>query len=246
MVITFLITKKKNEQKTKTNAERSCSSTWVSLITQESRGVFVNIIAVVCKVVWREKKLWPCGRWVWQPRLYLQRLLLDEGKKNSYLDWQEALPSWWEQHNWVLWFSVHKSTHNATSLELQEILFLFLLQFPSTFISFCYCFVLTFFFSLWAHCFLLCHFSASCTQVKKVFEQEGFSRQKRGYRNINDIEVNMSDPLFTKQWYLVSNQPSSCIRACLTFLTSPHCSTLITWNPGVFHSACRINIVTHS
>lgn len=85
MVITFLITKKKNEQKTKTNAERSCSSTWVSLITQESRGVFVNIIVVVCKVVWREKKLWPCGRWVWQPRLYLQRLLLDEGKKKQLL-----------------------------------------------------------------------------------------------------------------------------------------------------------------
>lgn len=47
--------------------------------------------------------------------------------------------------------------------------------------------------------------------MKNVFEQEGFSRQKRGYRNINDIEVNMSDPLFTKQWYLVSNQPSSCL-----------------------------------
>uniref|UniRef100_A0A3Q3WM28 Neuroendocrine convertase 2 n=1 Tax=Mola mola TaxID=94237 RepID=A0A3Q3WM28_MOLML len=41
-------------------------------------------------------------------------------------------------------------------------------------------------------------------RVKNVFEQEGFSRQKRGYRNINDIEVNMSDPLFTKQWYLIN------------------------------------------
>ncbi|KAK2824374.1 hypothetical protein Q5P01_021549 [Channa striata] len=41
-------------------------------------------------------------------------------------------------------------------------------------------------------------------RVKKIFEQEGFSRQKRGYRNINDIEVNMSDPLFTKQWYLIN------------------------------------------
>ncbi|KAM7385503.1 hypothetical protein PAMP_001585 [Pampus punctatissimus] len=39
-------------------------------------------------------------------------------------------------------------------------------------------------------------------RVKNVFEQEGFNRQKRGYRNINNIEVNMSDPLFTKQWYL--------------------------------------------
>ncbi|XP_030604422.1 neuroendocrine convertase 2 isoform X2 [Archocentrus centrarchus] len=41
-------------------------------------------------------------------------------------------------------------------------------------------------------------------RVKNVIEQEGFSRQKRGYRNINDIEVNMSDPLFTKQWYLIN------------------------------------------
>ncbi|XP_017287829.1 neuroendocrine convertase 2 [Kryptolebias marmoratus] len=41
-------------------------------------------------------------------------------------------------------------------------------------------------------------------RVKNIFEQEGFSRQKRGYRNINDIEVNMSDPLFTKQWYLIN------------------------------------------
>lgn len=57
------------------------------------------------------------------------------------------------------------------------------------------------------------YFSCFLPQVKKVFEQEGFSRQKRGYRNINDIEVNMSDPLFTKQWYLVSSQPSSCLRA---------------------------------
>ncbi|MED6250023.1 Neuroendocrine convertase 2 [Ataeniobius toweri] len=41
-------------------------------------------------------------------------------------------------------------------------------------------------------------------EVKNVFEQGGFNRQKRGYRNINDIEVNMSDPLFTKQWYLIN------------------------------------------
>lgn len=50
-------------------------------------------------------------------------------------------------------------------------------------------------------------------QVTDVLEQEGFSRQKRGYRNINDIEVNMSDPLFTKQWYLVSNQLSDRLLA---------------------------------
>lgn len=59
-------------------------------------------------------------------------------------------------------------------------------------------------------------------QVKNVFEQDGFSRQKRGYRNINDIEVNMSDPLFTKQWYLVSDAWLS-----LTFYAQPHSSTLI-------------------
>ncbi|KAI9535456.1 Neuroendocrine convertase 2 [Dissostichus eleginoides] len=41
-------------------------------------------------------------------------------------------------------------------------------------------------------------------RVKNVVEQEGFDRQKRGYRDINDIEVNMSDPLFTKQWYLIN------------------------------------------
>uniref|UniRef100_A0AAQ4QQ15 Neuroendocrine convertase 2 n=1 Tax=Gasterosteus aculeatus aculeatus TaxID=481459 RepID=A0AAQ4QQ15_GASAC len=41
-------------------------------------------------------------------------------------------------------------------------------------------------------------------RVKNVVEQEGFSRQKRGYRDINDIEANMSDPLFTKQWYLIN------------------------------------------
>lgn len=54
-------------------------------------------------------------------------------------------------------------------------------------------------------------------QVKDVFEQEGFSRRKRGYRNIDDIEVNMSDPLFTKQWYLVSNQPRVCLLAAWPF-----------------------------
>nr|XP_057914804.1 neuroendocrine convertase 2-like isoform X2 [Doryrhamphus excisus] len=41
-------------------------------------------------------------------------------------------------------------------------------------------------------------------RVKKVVEQEGFSRQKRGYRNLNEMEVNMSDPLFAKQWYLIN------------------------------------------
>uniref|UniRef100_A0A672NEN7 Neuroendocrine convertase 2 n=1 Tax=Sinocyclocheilus grahami TaxID=75366 RepID=A0A672NEN7_SINGR len=41
-------------------------------------------------------------------------------------------------------------------------------------------------------------------RVKNVFPQEGFGRQKRGYREINNIDVNMSDPLFTKQWYLIN------------------------------------------
>lgn len=41
-------------------------------------------------------------------------------------------------------------------------------------------------------------------QVKMALQQEGFDRKKRGYRNINEIDINMNDPLFTKQWYLVS------------------------------------------
>ncbi|KAK7901860.1 hypothetical protein WMY93_018629 [Mugilogobius chulae] len=41
-------------------------------------------------------------------------------------------------------------------------------------------------------------------RVKNVVEQDGFSRQKRGYRNLNDIEINLSDPLFSKQWYLIN------------------------------------------
>lgn len=41
-------------------------------------------------------------------------------------------------------------------------------------------------------------------QVKMALQQEGFARKKRGYRDINEIDINMNDPLFTKQWYLVS------------------------------------------
>ncbi|KAJ8365919.1 hypothetical protein SKAU_G00147500 [Synaphobranchus kaupii] len=41
-------------------------------------------------------------------------------------------------------------------------------------------------------------------RVKNVFEQEGFGRTKRGYRDINDIDTNMNDPLFSKQWYLIN------------------------------------------
>ncbi|XP_063104726.1 neuroendocrine convertase 2 isoform X2 [Cavia porcellus] len=39
-------------------------------------------------------------------------------------------------------------------------------------------------------------------RVKMALQQEGFDRKKRGYRDINEIDINMNDPLFTKQWYL--------------------------------------------
>lgn len=41
-------------------------------------------------------------------------------------------------------------------------------------------------------------------KIRKVVQQEGFDRKKRGYRDINDIDINMNDPLFTKQWYLIN------------------------------------------
>ncbi|XP_061087268.1 neuroendocrine convertase 2 [Conger conger] len=41
-------------------------------------------------------------------------------------------------------------------------------------------------------------------RVKNVFQQEGFPRTKRGYRDLNDIDTNMNDPLFSKQWYLIN------------------------------------------
>uniref|UniRef100_A0A4W4F2J2 Neuroendocrine convertase 2 n=1 Tax=Electrophorus electricus TaxID=8005 RepID=A0A4W4F2J2_ELEEL len=41
-------------------------------------------------------------------------------------------------------------------------------------------------------------------RVKNVIVQEGFARQKRGYRDINGIDISMNDPLFTKQWYLIN------------------------------------------
>lgn len=83
-------------------------------------------------------------------------------------------------------------------------------------------------------------------QVKNVFDQEGFSRQKRGYRNINDIEVNMSDPLFTKQWYLVSNQPSGCLPTAWPLAPTAHSSTLMNHKPGIFPTTFWINVVIHS
>ncbi|XP_031227946.1 neuroendocrine convertase 2 isoform X2 [Mastomys coucha] len=39
-------------------------------------------------------------------------------------------------------------------------------------------------------------------RIKMALQQEGFDRKKRGYRDINEIDINMNDPLFTKQWYL--------------------------------------------
>ncbi|KAM5304496.1 neuroendocrine convertase 2 isoform 2-T2 [Glossophaga mutica] len=41
-------------------------------------------------------------------------------------------------------------------------------------------------------------------RVKMALQQEGFHRKKRGYRDINEIDINMNDPLFTKQWYLIN------------------------------------------
>lgn len=55
-------------------------------------------------------------------------------------------------------------------------------------------------------------------QVKKVIVQEGFERQKRGYRDINDFDIGLNDPLFTKQWYLVSNYNIYCLHAFMADL----------------------------
>ncbi|XP_004686996.1 PREDICTED: neuroendocrine convertase 2 [Condylura cristata] len=41
-------------------------------------------------------------------------------------------------------------------------------------------------------------------RIKMALQQEGFNRKKRGYRDINEIDINMNDPLFTKQWYLIN------------------------------------------
>ena len=49
-----------------------------------------------------------------------------------------------------------------------------------------------------------CNMPILSFQVKMALQQEGFNRKKRGYRDINEIDINMNDPLFTKQWYLVS------------------------------------------
>lgn len=56
------------------------------------------------------------------------------------------------------------------------------------------------------------------SQVKKVIAQEAFERQKRGYRDINDFDIGLNDPLFTKQWYLVSNFSFYCLCAFMSDL----------------------------
>ncbi|KPP60029.1 hypothetical protein Z043_122001 [Scleropages formosus] len=48
------------------------------------------------------------------------------------------------------------------------------------------------------------HGFGGARKVKNVVQQQGFSRKKRGYRKIDDIETKLNDPLFTKQWYLVN------------------------------------------
>ncbi|TRY81601.1 hypothetical protein DNTS_030998, partial [Danionella cerebrum] len=45
---------------------------------------------------------------------------------------------------------------------------------------------------------------ATDQRVKNVVPQEGFGRQKRGYRDLTNTDLNMSDPLFSKQWYLIN------------------------------------------
>uniref|UniRef100_A0A6I8PEE0 Neuroendocrine convertase 2 n=1 Tax=Ornithorhynchus anatinus TaxID=9258 RepID=A0A6I8PEE0_ORNAN len=48
------------------------------------------------------------------------------------------------------------------------------------------------------------HGFSGVRKVKMALQQEGFGRRKRGYRDINEIDINMNDPLFTKQWYLIN------------------------------------------
>lgn len=62
------------------------------------------------------------------------------------------------------------------------------------------------------------------SQVKKVILQAGFERQKRGYRDINDFDIGLNDPLFTKQWYLVSNYNFYCLHAFMPDLQYHSCS----------------------
>lgn len=78
--------------------------------------------------------------------------------------------------------------------------------------------------------FRKCQLTLFCfmPQVKKVIVQEGFERQKRGYRDINDFDVGLNDPLFTKQWYLVSEtyviaNVIFLMPSCLTFSTVAVC-----------------------
>ncbi|XP_032804422.1 neuroendocrine convertase 2 [Petromyzon marinus] len=41
-------------------------------------------------------------------------------------------------------------------------------------------------------------------RVKRVVQQEGYSRNKRGYKSLDNFNIDMNDPLFSKQWYLIN------------------------------------------
>lgn len=71
-------------------------------------------------------------------------------------------------------------------------------------------------------------------QVKKVVVQEGFERQKRGYRDINDFDISLNDPLFSKQWYLVSDYNMYCIHVFMHDLQNHSCSWQINQNGCYF------------
>lgn len=68
------------------------------------------------------------------------------------------------------------------------------------------------------------------SQVKKVIVQEGFERQKRGYRDINNFDIGLNDPLFKKQWYLVSSSNIYWLHAFMPDLQYHSCSWQINQN----------------
>lgn len=153
------------------------------------------------------------------------------------------------EHSWVLWFPVHRAIPgNISSVISSRILLLLCSSINTPGFHLALCMIL---FKMCVRSLLILNwhwpdfffFFPFPPQVKNVMEQEGFSRQKRGYRNINDIEVNMSDPLFTKQWYLVSNKPASCLREAWPLAPAHIFSTLITQRPTIFPTAFCMNIV---
>lgn len=144
--------------------------------------------------------------------LQLQPLWLGDKEQPFWFSWCCLHGA--AEHSWVCWFPVHKAAHVYICAPTVLCSSTGTCCAPGFVFDFC---TILLWNVLWDHSWLDWPWPpvsfAFLPQVKNVFEQEGFSRQKRGYRNINDIEVNMSDPLFTKQWYLVSNQPSSCLHA---------------------------------